>query len=137
MASRGPVIHYFHSFLENYVFRGRNQSSPRIVFSKLFIDQFLFAPLFTAVYFYFCALAEDSYISDTTKKIQRELWSIMRSNWAVWIPANFVSYYFVPFDLRVLFGSIIGLFWNAYLIAAVSAGPPVPQSAANSVRDEL
>ncbi len=129
---RGPVIHYFHSFLDNTVFAGRDQTSAKAVVGKLFIDQFIFSPAFTALYFYFSGLSEDESLSSITKRLRNDLLKIMQSNWAVWIPANFVSYYCVPLDLRVLFGNVVGLFWNAYLISVVSSRRTIEQIDANS-----
>lgn len=113
----GPLIHFFHAFLESVVFKGRRQSSLSVVTGKMMIDQFLFSPIFTVLYFYMRALAEDQSLTTTTTMLKRELLSIMKSSWTVWIPANFLNYLLIPVDLRVLFGSVIGLFWNAYLIA--------------------
>lgn len=117
---RGPLIHTFHNFLDKVVFKGRNQSSPAVVVGKLVIDQFLFAPLFTSLYFYVRGLAEDRGLAVTTQKLRKELPDIMRSNWSVWVPANFINYLFVPLELRVLFGSVVSFFWNAYLISRAS-----------------
>lgn len=118
---RGPVVHAFHTFLDKVVFVHSEHTSPRIVLLKLVIDQLLFAPLFTALYLYFIALFNDQGVNETTRNLRRDLPHIMRSNWAVWLPANLISYAAIPLELRVLFGNIVGFFWNAYLIAIVSA----------------
>lgn len=54
-----------------------------------------------------------------------ELAGIMRSNWSVWVPANFINYLLIPLELRVLFGSVVAFFWNAYLIARASQLPRI------------
>lgn len=97
------------------------QTSAFVVVAKLAIDQLLFAPLFTSLYFYARALTEDRSISATTKSLKKDLPGIMRKNWSVWVPANFVNYLFIPLNLRVLFGSLISFFWNSYLIARASS----------------
>lgn len=117
---RGPAIHLFHNFLDRVVFRGMKQSSPLVVIGKLAIDQLLFAPVFTSLYFYLRGFAEDRSIASTTDKLKRDLATIMRNNWSLWVPANFINYLLVPLELRVLFGSVIAFFWNAYLISRVS-----------------
>ena len=88
--------------------------------SKLLIDQFIFAPFFTSLYFYVRGLSNDKGIGTTSKQLKRELVGIMKGNWSVWIPANLVNYSVVPLQLRVLFGSVIGVFWNAYVIVKAS-----------------
>ena len=117
---RGPILHYFHTFLDKVVFRGANQQSIPVIIAKVILDQALFAPAFTALYFYVQALMHDRSLKHTTRKLQDELLPIMKSNWSVWIPANVVGYAFVPLRLRVLWGNIVSIFWTAYLISQVS-----------------
>lgn len=116
----GPLIHAFHNFLDRVVFKGMKQTSAFVVVAKLAIDQLLFAPLFTSLYFYVRAMTEDRSISSTTETLKKDLAGIMRKNWSVWVPANFVNYLLVPLNLRVLFGSVVAFFWNAYLISRAS-----------------
>lgn len=109
-------MHFFHEFLESVVFKGRRQTALSVVLGKMAIDQFLFSPVFTLLYFYMRALAEDRSLASTTDVLRRDFMGIMKSSWAVWIPANFLNYLLIPVDLRVLFGNLVGFFWNAYLI---------------------
>lgn len=91
----------------------------------MLIDQFLFAPLFTALYYYVRGLAQDRSIGTTTKQLRRDLPGIMKKNWSVWIPVNLINYSVVPLQQRVLFGSLVGVFWNAYVIVrAAQVGDP-------------
>lgn len=113
----GPLVHFFHDFLETVVFKGKRQSSVPVVVGKMAMDQFLFSPIFTVLYFYLRALADDQSLAATTTLLKRDLLGIMKSSWMVWIPANFLNYLLIPVDLRVLFGNLVGFFWNAYLIA--------------------
>lgn len=117
---RGPVIHAFHNFLDLVLFKRMEQTSMPVVIAKVVIDQFIFTPIFTSVYFYTRALAEDKSMSDTTALIRNKLSAILRKNWTVWIPVNVVNFLFVPLDLRVLFGSVVAFFWNSYLISQAS-----------------
>jgi hypothetical protein len=123
---RGPVIHSFHTFLETVVFGGvRDHSAPLVVLAKLVIDQFLFSPVFISAYMYLNGLMTDVPLRVTTARLRRELFGILKSNWVIWVPANFVSYYWVPVELRVAFGSVVGVIWTAILISKISKAPPV------------
>lgn len=114
---RGPLIHAFHNFLDKIVFKGMKQSRPVVILGKLALDQLIFAPIFTSLYFYVRALCQDQSIIHTTRKLKKDMPAIMRNNWTVWVPANFINYLLVPLELRVLFGSFVAFFWNAYLIS--------------------
>lgn len=114
------MIHAFHTFLDKVVFKGKKQTSPWVVVGKLAIDQLLFAPLFTSLYFYVRGLSEDRSLAITTAQLKEELGGIMQKNWTLWVPANFINYLVIPLELRVLFGSVVAFFWNAYLISQAS-----------------
>lgn len=117
---RGPVVHWFHTLLDRVVFaRAADQTRPAVVLGKVLIDQFLFAPPFTALYFYVIGLMEEQPLRAITRKVRAELLDVLKSNWAVWIPANLVGYYAVPLELRVLWGNVIGIIWTAILITKV------------------
>lgn len=122
MDDSGPLIHGFHTVLDGWLFAGQDQSKVAVIIGKLVVDQLLFAPLLTALYLYSRALTEDRGIRSVTNKLRTELPKLVASGWAVWIPANFVNYGLVPLHLRVLFGSSVAFFWNAYLNARVSNG---------------
>jgi protein Mpv17 len=95
------------------------------VLAKLVIDQFLFSPVFISAYMYLNGLMTDVPLRVTTARLRRELFGILKSNWVIWVPANFVSYYWVPVELRVAFGSVVGVIWTAILISKISKAPPV------------
>ncbi|KAA8498735.1 Peroxisomal membrane protein 2 [Porphyridium purpureum] len=117
---RGPVLHFFHMFLDRVVFRKvANQSTPVIVVAKTFIDQFLFSPLFVALYFLINGLMQDQSLGAVRQSLKANLLNVMKKNWGVWIPANAIAYAVIPLNLRVLYGNIISIFWTAYLISQV------------------
>eukprot|EP00181_Compsopogon_caeruleus_P006165 CAMPEP_0184681720 /NCGR_PEP_ID=MMETSP0312-20130426/4693_1 /TAXON_ID=31354 /ORGANISM="Compsopogon coeruleus, Strain SAG 36.94" /LENGTH=169 /DNA_ID=CAMNT_0027132725 /DNA_START=166 /DNA_END=675 /DNA_ORIENTATION=+ len=116
---RGPVQHYFQQFLDKVVFAGKKQSSPAVVLGKMVIDCFIFSPLYNALYFIIVGLMADQPTAESLQKIQKLLFSVMKSNWTVWVPVNIISYAVVPLELRVLFGNVISIFWTAFLIKKV------------------
>eukprot|EP00871_Galdieria_phlegrea_P004276 jgi/Galph1/484/GphlegSOOS_G5244.1 len=117
---RAPLIHYFHTILDKLIFRNARQTSPFVVLAKVLLDQFVFSPPFTALYYYVTALVNDEPIRPTSQKIRSELLGVMKRSWSLWIPVNVINYALVPLELRVLFSNIIDVFWTAYLISTVS-----------------
>mmetsp|Transcript_1675 Transcript_1675/g.2978 ORF Transcript_1675/g.2978 Transcript_1675/m.2978 type:complete len:216 (-) Transcript_1675:275-922(-) len=118
---RGPINHWFHLLLDNVIFRkARNQFAPGIIIGKLVLDQFVFSPLFIALYFIVNGFMLDQRMQDIADKIITTLPKVMLKNWSVWIPANAISYALIPLNLRVLYGNIISIFWTAYLIKQVN-----------------
>lgn len=117
---RGPFVHAFHNFLDRVLFANvSNQNSVLVVLGKLAIDQLLFAPAFTSAYLYLQGMLRDVPIHVTSRKLEKELPAILCSNWLVWVPANLFGYACVPLELRVAWGSIVGVAWTTFLIAKV------------------
>eukprot|EP00871_Galdieria_phlegrea_P005208 jgi/Galph1/5689/GphlegSOOS_G4349.1 len=121
LAIRAPLVHFFHLFLDKVVFRSYRQTSVPVVIGKVVLDQLVFAPCMTALYYYVVGWMNDEGCGMTTKKLRRQLLAVMKKAWLLWIPVNIISYGFIPLQLRVLFGNIISVFWTAYLITTVTA----------------
>jgi len=117
---RGPLVHWFHTFLDKVVFRRANQKSKIVVIAKVLLDQLIFAPVFISLYFYLSGIMSEKKISDISKSIRKDLWGIMKGNWGVWVPTNVIGYGLIPLNLRVLWGNVINIFWTAYLITKVN-----------------
>lgn len=41
----------------------------------------------------------------------------VQANWKLWPLANFISFAFVPLELRVLFGNVVSVGWSVYVSA--------------------
>lgn len=122
LALRGPAVHAFHTLLDRVVFAAApSQTAPPVVLAKLALDQLLFAPALTAAYLHLRGAFADEPLRETAARVRRELWTVMLSNWAVWVPANLVGYAAVPLDLRVAWGSVVGVLWTTILIRKVAA----------------
>jgi hypothetical protein len=113
-------VHFFHTFLDKVLFKNANQTSPAVIVAKVILDQFVFSPPFTALYYYVTALMKDEPLKPVSQKIRRELFAVMKKSWMLWIPVNAINYALIPLELRVLFANIVDVFWTAYLISTVS-----------------
>jgi protein Mpv17 len=62
----------------------------------------------------------------------------MITNYAVWVPAMFINFKFVPPTLQVLFSNFIGFGWNIYLSKISYQTEPVSLTAItnDSIRPE-
>mmetsp|Transcript_22999 Transcript_22999/g.53747 ORF Transcript_22999/g.53747 Transcript_22999/m.53747 type:complete len:189 (-) Transcript_22999:100-666(-) len=111
---RGTVIHFWHTILEAHV------KGPSAMWKKLALDQTVFAPSFNCLYMYTAGLLEGRSLSASTAMVQNTLWTIVKNNWRVWPAAMLLSFYAIPPHLRVLWGNLVGLFWNVYVVTATS-----------------
>lgn len=82
---------------------------------KLAIDQFMFAPSFLAVFITVNNLLQGNSIDIIKQQLRDDYPSIVVANWMVWGPSNFMNFYLIPVQHRVMFANCIALVWNSYL----------------------
>mmetsp|Transcript_24765 Transcript_24765/g.36698 ORF Transcript_24765/g.36698 Transcript_24765/m.36698 type:complete len:259 (-) Transcript_24765:107-883(-) len=82
---------------------------------KVVIDQFLQAPIFTVIIFFFLGLLEGKSVDDVKGQLERDYKDTMVANWKLWVPATFVNIAFCPPVLRVLFLNCVFFFWSIFL----------------------
>jgi len=118
---RGPVVHYWFIVLEEIFARlgygsKKASNSMPVVLGKVALDQLTFSPVFNLLYFYLIGLMEGRSLQYIHDKISREFVMVMMMNYKVWPLVNVLNFKYVPPQLRVLFGNIVGIFWTAYVI---------------------
>lgn len=82
---------------------------------KVFIDQFVQAPVFTILIFGFLGLLEGKTTDEIKKQLDDDYTDTMLANWKLWVPATAVNIAFCPPILRVLFLNIVFFFWSIFL----------------------
>jgi Mpv17 / PMP22 family len=81
---------------------------------KLFIDQFIFSPIFTCsiIALRFFLLDSNLTITDVVNLTIKIAPSAMTYCWLFWIPQRYFTLNYVPGMYQVMFGSICGFVWN-------------------------
>jgi len=82
---------------------------------KVAIDQFVQAPIFTVLIFFFLGLLEGKTIDSVKKQLDNDYKDTMVANWKLWVPATAVNIAFCPPIFRVLFLNCVFFFWSIYL----------------------
>uniref|UniRef100_A0A7S2NZL3 Peroxisomal membrane protein MPV17 n=1 Tax=Leptocylindrus danicus TaxID=163516 RepID=A0A7S2NZL3_9STRA len=119
----GPFVHYIYEVLWMI---GRKLERMGVTktwrtITQVIIDQTIGVWLFFPTYFYVFEIAEgmvagrSPMFSRATAKVKNELIGVIISNYRLWPLVNYINFSYVPESLRVLFGNIVSIFWNAYL----------------------
>ena len=82
---------------------------------KVTCDQILFTPIILSCFLLINESLMGNGISGGISKIEADFTSMLVANWSVWIPAQFVNFYFMPLNYRVVFIQVVALFWNMYV----------------------
>lgn len=106
----GPTLHFWYRFLYAR-FPG---TATKAVFTRLALDQFVFAPTFCAAFFA-ALFTLSGHPESYPDHMKNNYVDALIVNWGLWIPAQFINFRFIPAVHAVLFSNCIALVWNSYL----------------------
>ncbi|RYR04104.1 hypothetical protein Ahy_B06g083682 isoform A [Arachis hypogaea] len=106
----GPTLHFWYLYLSKLV----TLPGALGALLRLVIDQFLFSPIFIAVFLATLVTLEGG-PSQAIPKLKQEWFSSVVANWQLWIPFQFLNFRFVPQQFQVLAANVIALVWNVIL----------------------
>mmetsp|Transcript_42454 Transcript_42454/g.83432 ORF Transcript_42454/g.83432 Transcript_42454/m.83432 type:complete len:264 (-) Transcript_42454:521-1312(-) len=127
----GPFIHMWFSYLFRF---GSFLSDRKVIKSRaantlllVAIDQSIGAVVFFVPYFFVFdylrswVYGTPYFFNNSMRKMDNDMWDILKMSWRIFPFANYLSFTFVPPQMRVLASNVIGVFWNAYLCAKLSS----------------
>ena len=106
----GPALHVWYGSLSRIVTAAGSAGA----IGRLMLDQFAFAPIFIGS-IVSSIMALEGHAKDIPSKLRSDLPTILKSNWIVWIPFQFINFRFVPVRLQVLAANMVALVWNTYV----------------------
>jgi len=107
----GSTSHFFYNFLD-----GKIPGTGAVqVFSKVFIDQVLWNPIFGIMFFGYVAAFELKGLGFVKNKIENELLTQVTGSWKVWPLAHAINFRFIPSSQRVLYINSIQIGYNCFL----------------------
>ncbi|KAF9000092.1 hypothetical protein BDQ17DRAFT_1360096 [Cyathus striatus] len=111
----GPCMTKWYQFLNRLKF-----SSPRkALIYRVYLDQLLLTPV--AVAFFYGSMATlEARPFEAWDRIKKAYIPTIIRNWAVYVPVQLLNFSLVPPHLRLVFVSVVSLFWNTYLSSANS-----------------
>lgn len=104
------------------------------VAAKIAIDRVLFTPLLLAAAIAWMQVTRGATGAAAAKAVRARLPRAWALSCAVWIPAHWVNFKYVPLPFRVLYINVVALCWNVCLanLAATARPPGLPVVAADS-----
>ncbi|CAN6335455.1 unnamed protein product [Urochloa humidicola] len=110
LALVGPTLHVWYLYLSKLV----TISGASGAIARLMLDQFIFSPIFIGVFMSLLVTLEGK-PSLVVPKLKQEWLSSVLANWQLWIPFQFLNFYFVPQKFQVLAANFVALAWNVIL----------------------
>jgi len=110
LALVGPTLHIWYLYLSKLV----TISGASGAIARLILDQFIFSPIFIGIFMSLLVTLEGK-PSLVVPKLKQEWLSSVLANWQLWIPFQFLNFYFVPQKFQVLAANFVALAWNVIL----------------------
>jgi hypothetical protein len=66
------------------------------------------------------SLISAPHFTHATTKVKEEIWDLFMMQYRIWPITNWLSFTYVPENLRVLTSNLISVFWNAYLCSKIA-----------------
>jgi len=98
---------------------------------KVLLDQLILSPIITLFFFVFMGILEGN-PGKIGSMLRHNYWATLITSYKVWPLAMIISFSLVPAELRVLWGNLVGFFWNIYLSSRTSV--PSGKSSSSSSR---
>ncbi|GAB4814665.1 hypothetical protein N2152v2_001711 [Parachlorella kessleri] len=98
----GPALHYWYGTLGRLV-TAKGTAGTLI---KLTADQLAFAPTFISAILGLI-MAFEGQAHALPDKLRQDLFTIVRSNWMLWVPFQFFNFRYVPVNLQVLSSNVV------------------------------
>ena len=125
----GPFVHAWYEFL--LVISQRLEKKYEIsrttkALVELFVDQTFGVAMFFPAYFYVYECLEalvkmrQPSLASAHKKCLEQVSKVIVTQYKIYPLTNFINFFFVPTQLRVLYSNIVSVFWNIYLCAILA-----------------
>ncbi|XP_062611511.1 mpv17-like protein 2 [Saccostrea cucullata] len=108
----GPFGHLWYSKLADKLVLG---SGPKVVLKKIGVDQIIFTPFITCLFFGGMGLLEGRGINGALNEITTNFIAVYSVDCCVWPPAQYINFHFIPARFRSVYVSTMTLCWNTFL----------------------
>lgn len=117
-AFMGPLGHYYYGLLDENVLPDTPKSAAAIT-SKLFIDQMMWAPICTLIFYVYKCFLEGR-PRDCIKEVKQKWGPTTYASWKLWIPAHIFNFAVVPTQQRILYANVISVA-GTYILSRCAA----------------
>lgn len=118
-AFMGPLGHFYYQLLDARV-GAHAMKAPQTIAKKVAIDQLLFAPICTCI-FYAYKCASEGRAGEFFKELDQKFVPTMVANYKLWPAAHIFNFAFVPPNQRILYANVVSVL-GTYVLSRAAAG---------------
>lgn len=116
-AFMAPLGHHYYAALDAIVMPHSSKSLAAVV-SKVAIDQLVFAPVCTCIFYLWKAVSEKRF-GDYSIELREKLGPTMLANWKLWPAAHLANFALVPNEHRILYINVVSVL-GTYLLSRIA-----------------
>ena len=113
----------------------QNPTAVAAIAGKVGIDQFLFSPVSTAVFFAWANVASGT-PGRTFNDLRDKFAPSVKAAWALWIPAMTINMALVPPPMRILWVNAMAIVWTNILSSMAGSAPDATPAVVSAVEPE-
>lgn len=110
-AYHGPSGHYFYNWLDKQI----EGTDAKTVFTKVFIDQVFWCPIFMTVFFTYLGLVNGDSLATIGNKIKNDLFTACQGSWKVWPIVHAINFRFIATKYRLVYINTVQVAFNIFL----------------------
>lgn len=107
----GPLNYYWYSFLD----RIHPSKTMLAITKKILLDQLFGATVFTIIFILVINYLENMRFNESIRELIAKFPYIYLVDWLIWPPGQFINFYLIPKEFRVVFVNILLVCWNIFL----------------------
>ncbi|KAK3090019.1 hypothetical protein FSP39_008579 [Pinctada imbricata] len=108
----GPFGHMWYAKLADRLVKGQG---PKVVLKKIAVDQIMFTPVITVLFFGGMGLLEGRGLAGAVSEVHDNFLAVYSVDCCVWPPAQYINFHFIPARFRLVYVSTLTLCWNTFL----------------------
>nr|XP_022315809.1 mpv17-like protein 2 [Crassostrea virginica] len=108
----GPLGHFWYTKLADKLVIG---TGPKVVLKKIGVDQIIFTPIITCIFFGGMGLLEGKDVKGAVNEIKNNFIAVYSVDCCVWPPAQYINFHLIPARFRSVYVSSMTLCWNTFL----------------------
>lgn len=113
----GPAARWFYPALDSKL-PGRGS---RVVFTKVIVEQLLWAPLFGLMFFTYLGIVDGRGVAAALHRLNTQWYQQVLCSWALWPLAHFLNHQLIPSSVRVTFINSVQILYT-FLLSVVAYG---------------
>ncbi|CBY14938.1 unnamed protein product [Oikopleura dioica] len=90
-------------------------TSPASMIKKVVVDQLIISSILMTCFLIINEVIDGRGVDSGLKKIEKDFTTMIVANWQVWVPTQFINFYFMPLHYRVIYINVVAFFWNIYV----------------------